>query len=60
MKKIRIVPGITDFDINNIGFEVQLKKWYGWRTIFKSYHSIKPALDYIEGLKNIMEFELIK
>lgn len=60
MKKIRIVPCTSDYAINNVGFDVQLKKWYGWRTIFRSYHSIKSALDYIESLKNIMEFKLIK
>lgn len=60
MKKIRIVPCTSDYARNNVGFKVQMKKWYGWCTIFRSYYSIKPALDYVEGLKNIMDFELIK
>lgn len=60
MKKIRIIPCTSDFDLNNVGFKVQLKKWYGWSTIFRTYYSIKPALKYVEGLKNIMDFELIK
>lgn len=59
MQKIRIVPCKSN-KRGNMGFKVQIKKWYGWGTIFRSYHSIETALDYVEKLKKVMDLELIK
>jgi hypothetical protein len=58
MKKIRVMPRKSS-DNWNRGFEVQEKKWWGWKTIYCS--NIPRYIDeYLEDLKKFCDYKFIR
>ena len=50
MTKYRVYPIKSDYDTMGKQFTVQVKKWWGWKTIFKSY-TLTVAKDMCKMLK---------
>ena len=58
MRKIRVMPRGSS-DTWNKGFEVQEKKWWGWKTIYCS--NVQRYIDeYLEDLKKFCDYKFIR
>lgn len=58
MKKIRVTPRASSDGWNN-GFEVQEKKWWGWKTIY--WANIPRYIEeYLEDLKKFCDYKFIR
>ena len=56
--KVRVIPARASMYTNS-GFFLQEKKWWGWKTIYKSYE-LSLCKDKLKDLESVLEIQFIR